>query len=41
VLGVSKDVTFWPIRGDDTVYDIIANAKSPVLSFRRTLESGE
>lgn len=37
VLGVSKDVTFWPIRGDDTVYDIIANAKSPVLSFRRTL----
>jgi len=35
VLGVSKDVTFWPIRGDDTVYDIIANAKCPVLSFRR------
>jgi nucleotide-binding universal stress UspA family protein len=36
VLGVNKDVTFWPIRGDDTVYEIIANAKSPVLSFRRS-----
>lgn len=34
VLGVNKDVSFWPIRGDDTVYDIIANAKCPVLSFR-------
>lgn len=38
VLGVNKDVSFWPIRGDDTVYDIIANAKSPVLSFRRMAE---
>ncbi len=41
VLGVSKDVTFWPIRGDDTVYDIIASAKSPVLSFRRSPGRGE
>ena len=41
VLGVNKDVTFWPIRGDDTVYEIIASAKSPVLSFRRTAEAGE
>ena len=41
VLGVNKDVSFWPIRGDDTVYNIIANAKSPVLSFRRTPEQGE
>lgn len=38
VLGVNKDVSFWPIRGDDTVYEIIASAKSPVLSFRRTSE---
>ncbi len=41
VLGVGKDVTFWPIRGDDTVYEIIANAKSPVLSFRRPVERRE
>ncbi len=36
VLGVNTDVSFWPIRGDDTVYEIIAGAKCPVLSFRRT-----
>ena len=35
VLGVSQDVAFWPIHGDDTVYKIIARAKSPVLSIRR------
>jgi nucleotide-binding universal stress UspA family protein len=34
VLGVNADVSFWPIRGDDTVYSIIAEAKSPVLSIR-------
>lgn len=34
VLGVNADVSFWPIRGDDTVYDIIAKAKVPVLSIR-------
>ncbi len=34
VLGVNSDVSFWPIRGDDTVYSIIAQAKSPVLSIR-------
>ncbi len=39
VLGVNADVSFWPIRGDDTVYSIIARAKSPVLSIRRTTES--
>ncbi|HEY6448665.1 MAG TPA: universal stress protein [Acidobacteriaceae bacterium] len=38
VLGVNKDVGFWPIRGDDTVYRIIAQAKSPVLSIRRMSE---
>jgi nucleotide-binding universal stress UspA family protein len=41
VLGVNKDVTFWPIRGDDTVYEIIASAKTPVLSFRRSAEHAE
>lgn len=34
ILGVNRDVSFWPIRGDDTVYSIIAQAKSPVLSIR-------
>lgn len=35
VLGVNADISFWPIRGDDTVYNIIARAKAPVLSMRR------
>jgi nucleotide-binding universal stress UspA family protein len=34
VLGVNSDVGFWPIRGDDTVYNIISQARSPVLSIR-------
>jgi nucleotide-binding universal stress UspA family protein len=38
VLGVNSDVSFWPIRGDDTVYSIIAQAKSPVLSIRHRTE---
>ncbi|HEX4006542.1 MAG TPA: universal stress protein [Acidobacteriaceae bacterium] len=41
VLGVNGDGAFWPIRGDDTVYKIIAQAKSPVLSIRRTIEGSE
>lgn len=36
VLGVNSDISFWPMRGDNTVYNIIARAKSPVLSIRRT-----
>lgn len=36
VLGVNRDLAFWPIRGDDTVYKIIAQASAPVLSIRRT-----
>jgi nucleotide-binding universal stress UspA family protein len=39
VLGVNSDVSFWPIRGDDTVYSIIAQAKSPVLSIRHRAET--
>jgi nucleotide-binding universal stress UspA family protein len=38
VLGVNSDASFWPIRGDDTVYSIIAQAKSPVLSIRHRTE---
>ncbi|HVT99132.1 MAG TPA: universal stress protein [Acidobacteriaceae bacterium] len=34
MLGVDANVSFWPIRGDDTVYSIIARAKVPVLSIR-------
>jgi len=34
LLGVNSEVGFWPIRGDDTVYGIIAEARSPVLSIR-------
>ncbi|HUB19496.1 MAG TPA: universal stress protein [Acidobacteriaceae bacterium] len=34
VLGVNADVSFWPIHGDTTVYNIIAEAKVPVLSIR-------
>ncbi len=34
VLGVDANVSFWPIRGDDTVYSIIAQARVPVLSIR-------
>ena len=40
VLGVNNDVGFWPIRGDDTVYNIISQAKSPVLSVRRAPGTG-
>lgn len=35
VLGVNNEVGFWPIHGDNTVYNIIASAHSPVLSIRR------
>ncbi len=38
VLGVNTDASFWPIRGDDTVYNIIARAKAPVLSIRHLPE---
>jgi nucleotide-binding universal stress UspA family protein len=34
ILGVNEDASFLPIRRDDTVYTIIAQAASPVLSIR-------
>ena len=40
LLGVNSDGGFWPIHGDDTVYSIIAEAKSPVLSIRHLPGSG-
>jgi nucleotide-binding universal stress UspA family protein len=36
VLGVNNEGAFWPIRGDDTVYNIVSQARSPVLSVRHT-----
>lgn len=36
VLGVNRDASFWPIHGDDTVYNIIAQAKAPVLTVRHS-----
>ncbi len=41
VLGVDANVSFWPIRGDDTVYSIIAQAKVPVLSLRHLDRNGD
>jgi nucleotide-binding universal stress UspA family protein len=38
ILGVGQDATFWPTAGDDTVYKLIARAKSPVLSVRNAVE---
>ena len=38
VLGVNSDVGFWLIHGDNTVYNIIAGARSPVLTIRRAGE---
>lgn len=40
VLGVNHEGAFWPSLGDDTVYKIIARAKSPVLSIRHAGEAG-
>jgi nucleotide-binding universal stress UspA family protein len=34
VLGLNADLSFWPIRGDDTVYNLITQARVPVLSIR-------
>lgn len=39
VLGVNADFSFWPIHGDNTVYNIIARAKCPVLSIRHPLDA--
>jgi len=36
VLGVSDDVSFWPIREDSTAYEIILHARCPVLTVRRS-----
>ena len=37
VLGTDSTGSFWPIHGDGTAHDIIAQASCPVLSIRHTL----
>jgi nucleotide-binding universal stress UspA family protein len=37
VLGVSKEASFWAIGNDKTAHEIIAQAKCPVLTLRRSV----
>ena len=36
VMGSDPDTAFWPIHGDNTVYNVIAEAKCPVLTLRHS-----
>jgi len=37
VMGSNPDTAFWPIYGDNTVYNVIAEAKCPVLTLRHSV----
>lgn len=37
VMGSNPDTAFWPVYGDNTVYNVIAEAKCPVLTLRHSL----
>ncbi len=37
VMGSNPDTAFWPIHGDNTVYNVIAEARCPVLTLRHSL----
>jgi nucleotide-binding universal stress UspA family protein len=37
VMGSNPDSPFWPVYGDNTVYNVIAEAKCPVLTLRHSL----
>lgn len=39
VMGSNPDISFWPVRGDNTVYNVIAEAKCPVLTLRHSLDA--
>jgi nucleotide-binding universal stress UspA family protein len=39
VLGIDKHGSFWPIRGERSAHDIIAQAKCPVLTIRHTVSA--
>ena len=36
VMGSNPDTAFWPVYGDNTVYNVIAEAKCPVLTLRHS-----
>jgi len=36
VMGSNPDVAFWPIHGENAVYNVIAEAKCPVLTMRHS-----
>jgi nucleotide-binding universal stress UspA family protein len=36
VLGSNPDIAFWPVSGDNTVYNVIAEAKCPVVTLRQS-----
>jgi nucleotide-binding universal stress UspA family protein len=36
VMGSNPDTAFWPVHGDNTVYNVIAEAKCPVLTLRHS-----
>jgi nucleotide-binding universal stress UspA family protein len=37
VMGSNPDTAFWPVQGDNTVYNVIAEAECPVLTLRHSL----
>lgn len=41
VLGVNPDISFWPIDSDHIAFEIIAQAKCPVLTIRRASPTGQ
>jgi nucleotide-binding universal stress UspA family protein len=36
VMGSNPDIAFWPVQGDNTVYNVIAEAACPVLTLRHS-----
>jgi nucleotide-binding universal stress UspA family protein len=36
VMGSNPDIAFWPVHGDNTVYNVIAEAACPVLTLRHS-----
>jgi nucleotide-binding universal stress UspA family protein len=36
VMGSNPDIAFWPVHGDNTVYNVIAEAQCPVLTLRHS-----
>lgn len=39
VMGSNPESPFWPVYGDNTVYNVIAEAKCPVLTLRHSLRT--